>query len=88
MTENPDEQRYELRVDGELIGLADYYDRDGVRVIPHTEVRPSREGQGLGAVLVRCALDDIRAKGMSVGPACPFVGHFLRRHPEYADLAH
>jgi uncharacterized protein len=52
----------------------------------HTEVEPRLEGQGLGAVLVRGALDDARARGELVVPRCPFVAAFIHRHPEYEDL--
>ena len=37
-------------------------------------------------MLVRGALDDVRRKGMTVGPQCPFVANFIAEHPEYADL--
>jgi predicted GNAT family acetyltransferase len=36
--------------------------------------------------LVRHALDDLRAQGRRVDPACPFVAHYIRQNPEYADL--
>jgi len=40
----------------------------------------------LGAVLVRHALDDVRAKGRTIVPTCWFVAEFVDLHPEYADL--
>ena len=52
----------------------------------HTEVDEGHEGQGLGAELVRGALDAIRASGRTVIPTCPFTAAFIHRHPEYADL--
>ncbi len=84
--DNPDELRYELRVDGELVGEIRYRRGPGSVVLVHTEIDPSLEGQGLGAVLVRGALEDIRSRGGRVVPYCPFVRAYLRRHPEYADL--
>jgi predicted GNAT family acetyltransferase len=78
--------RYELLVDGELAGIADYREQGDVLVLPHTEVDASRRGQGLGAVLVRGALDDVRARGQKVVPACWYVAEFLEQHADYADL--
>ena len=85
--DNPDERRYEILRDGEVIGESWYQARPGVIVIVHTEVEPSAEGQGVGSQLVRGALDDIRAHGLRVKPVCPFVAAYLRRHPEQRDLA-
>jgi uncharacterized protein len=84
--DNPDEQRYELLVDGSLLGDLQYRRRPDAVALIHTEVSPSLEGRGLGARLVAGALDDIRARGLQVVPICPFVRAYIRRHPDYADL--
>ena len=84
--DNPQAARYELRVDGELVGVADYQERDGVLAFPHTEIEGARRGQGLGAVLVRGALDDVRRRGATVVPECWYVARFIDEHPEYRDL--
>jgi uncharacterized protein len=84
--DNPDEQRYELLVEGSLLGALQYRRRPDAVALIHTEVSPSLEGRGLGARLVAWALDDIRARGLKVVPICPFVRAFIRRHPDYADL--
>ena len=42
--------------------------------------------QGLGAELVRGALDDVRARGSTVLAQCWYVAEFIDQHPEYADL--
>ena len=81
-----DRSRYELLVDGELVGIADYQERDGALVMPHTEISSDRRGQGLGDVLVDGALADIRARGQKIVPACWFVREYVDRHPEAADL--
>jgi len=85
---NDTDHRYELLVDGELAGVADYRPsrEPGVLVFPHTEVDPSRRGSGLGEVLVRRALDDVRARGERVVPACWFVAEFFDLNPDYAEL--
>jgi uncharacterized protein len=81
-----DRSRYELVIDGTLVGIADYHP-DGDRVVmPHTVIDPSRRGEGLGAILVGGALDDLRAAGKRVVPACWFVREFIDENDEYADL--
>ena len=84
--DNPDRNRYELLLDGEVVGIADYR-IDGDRVVmPHTVIDPARRGGGLGAVLVQGALDDIRSAGRTVVPVCWFVAEFLDLNPDYEDL--
>jgi uncharacterized protein len=83
----PGRSRYELFVDGELVGVADYrLSRDGVATFPHTEIDGQRRGRGLGAVLVRAALDAERAAGHTIVPSCWYVAEFIDDNPEYADL--
>lgn len=81
-----DRSRYELVEDGSVIGFADYRDQGDVVELPHTVIEPRRRGEGLGAVLVRGALDDLRPSGRRVLPTCWYVAEFIDAHPEYADL--
>ena len=80
------EHRYRYLVDGEMVGVADYHDVPGARVVTHTEIDPAREGQGLGGAMVQAVLADIAAAGLHVVPLCSFVAAFIRRHPEHAHL--
>ena len=84
---NHEQSRYELAIDGKLVGIADYRVVDDVVVFPHTEIHRARRGEGLGAQLVQYALDDVRATNRRVRALCWFVADFLTEHPEYADLA-
>lgn len=86
VNKNEDKSRYEIRLDGELVGLADYRDDDGVREFPHTEVDPTVRGHGLAGRLVGEALKETRAAGLKVEPTCPYVATYIQRHPEYSDL--
>ena len=86
VTDAPEQSRYEARVDGALAGFAAYRLRGERIVLTHTEVDPAYEGRGVGTALARAALDDIRARGLAAVVQCPFIGAYIRRHPEYADL--
>jgi len=71
------EQRYEARQGETVVGVL-LYELDGdVVTFTHT---------GVGSTLARRALDDARASGRRVVPACPFVKAWIGRHREYADL--
>jgi len=84
--DNPARSRYELYVDDELAGIADYRVQGDVVVMPHTHIDRDRRGNGLGAELVKGALDDIRASGRTVVPQCWYVAEFIDEHPEYREL--
>lgn len=86
VTKNEERSRFEIRLDGELVGLADYRDDDGVREFPHTEVDPTVRGKGLAGRLVGEALKDTRDAGLKADPVCPYVAAYFKRHPEYQDL--
>jgi uncharacterized protein len=86
VTDNPGENRFEIRVDGKVAGYAAYWLGDDKVTLTHTEVDSAYEGQGLGSVLVRGTLDQLRERGVAVVPQCPFVRRFLGRHPDYLDL--
>jgi predicted GNAT family acetyltransferase len=78
--------RYELHVDGELVGVCEYAERDGLVLFPHTEIAYDHRGEGFGEVLVRGALEDVRARGQKVVPGCWFVAQYFDLHPDDADL--
>lgn len=78
--------QYHLFVDGVEVGELDYRTAGGRRTFTHTGVRPSFEGQGLAAQLVRRALDDARSEGVQVVPQCSYVAAYLRQHPADTDL--
>ena len=86
MRDNPTESRYELLIDEEVRGSISYRTKENTVTLVHTEVDPNVEGRGLGSRLVHDSLQDIRARGLSLVPVCPFVRFYLARHPEYMDL--
>jgi uncharacterized protein len=69
----PDEQRYEITIDGRTAGVASY-ELDGARLcFTHTEVDDDHSGQGVGSQLVTEALEDVSRRGLQVVPQCPYV---------------
>ena len=82
----PEAERYEILVDGELAGFAEYRGGGPMRALTHTEIDERFGGQGLGSRLITAVLDDIRGQGDHVLPLCPFVKAFLAEHREYLDL--
>ncbi|MFD0691174.1 GNAT family N-acetyltransferase [Actinomadura fibrosa] len=86
ITDNAEQNRYEIRLDGELAGFVEYTAQPDRLVFTHTEVDSAFEGKGVGSSLARGALDDVRAKGLSVVPRCPFIAKWIEKHPDYKDL--
>jgi predicted GNAT family acetyltransferase len=87
VVDNPDRHRYEARdADGTVLGFSAYRRSGETVVFTHTEVDDDQEGKGVGSVLVRGALDDVRRAGRKIRPLCPFVKAYVDRHEEYADL--
>jgi uncharacterized protein len=86
VTRAEEKDRYEIRVDGELAGIAAYRDRGDQRVFYHTEVKKAFGGRGLSSRLVTEALADLRAAGKLIVPVCPFVAGYLAKHPEFGDI--
>lgn len=85
ITLNPAAHRYEAVVDGYL-SVCEYEDTEDRRIFTHTLVPPELRGRGIAEQLVRKALDDTRAAGRKVVPACSYVARFIERHRDDQDL--
>jgi uncharacterized protein len=86
VTDVSDRRRFEIAIDGAVLGFVEYRRRPGIISFLHTEINPARNGEGLGTLLVKAALDTARAEGLAVLPYCPFVQGFINRHRDYLDL--
>ncbi|HEV7328146.1 MAG TPA: GNAT family N-acetyltransferase [Bosea sp. (in: a-proteobacteria)] len=85
VVDRPDQNRFELDIDGEL-ALA-YYKLDDDRVVlTHTEVPQALSGQGIGSRLAKGVFEQIRASGRKVVPRCSFMAGWVSRHKEYDDI--
>ena len=84
--ENPADSRFELTVDGQVVGYA-MYERDGSTVtFTHTVVEPQWEGRGLGTELAARAVASVREQGQRLVARCSFIRAYVESHPE-ADVA-
>ena len=88
VTDNTAKSRYEVHVGDALAGSVSYRLRVGGEVINliHTEIDPKFQGAGLAGQLAEAALDDIRARRLTVLPTCPYIRSWIGRHPDYEDL--
>jgi predicted GNAT family acetyltransferase len=86
ISHNADRQRYELKLDGEAVGKADYRDSGEQRIFTHTVIEPGNEGQGYATKLIDFAIADTREAGRRIVGECSMVAHWLTKHPELAEF--
>lgn len=85
VTHNEKEQRFEILAEGELAYL-EYRFYKGDIALMHTYVPGKIEGKGIASALAKFALEHAKNNKLPVMVYCPFVGAFLKRHPEYNEL--
>lgn len=79
-------RRFEILIEGGHCVL-DYTLAHATMTIVHTEVPTRLGGRGIAAGLVRAALDEARARGWKVVPACSYAEAFMHKHAgEYGDI--
>jgi predicted GNAT family acetyltransferase len=78
--------RYQLLLDGHVVGFSTFRVRPGYLVFLHTETDANFEGRGFGSRLARGLLDEVRARGEKIKAECPFIAAYIKKHPEYEDL--
>ncbi len=87
VVQNQELDRFELVIDGELVGYSAYELTDDEIIFTHTEILTQEREHGLGGRLVREALDHVRDHtDYRVVAQCPFVNRWISEHPEYQDL--
>jgi predicted GNAT family acetyltransferase len=85
LIDNREEKRYEFHLGSDTPFVE--YIRAGDKIyLTHTEVPPSLAGKGIGSALIGAVLSDIKEKGLTLVPLCPFVALYLQRNPEWKEL--
>lgn len=82
---NEEKKRFEVKINGYL-AVCEYIKLKTKIIFTHTEVPPALEGQGIGSMLAKTALDYARANELKVQPLCPYIAAYMKKHPEYQDL--
>lgn len=85
VTNNPGEQRFEARVDGQ-VAVVEYQRMGDTIAYVHTGVPEALRGRGIADGLARAALEYARDERLEVLPLCPFVAGYIERHPEFRSL--
>ena len=85
LIDNTKEKRYEFHTGTEVPRVEYIRARDKI-YLTHTEVPPSLAGKGIGSKLIGAVLEDIKEKGLTLVPLCPFVALYLQRNPEWKEL--
>lgn len=87
LVHEPDASRYTLRIDGDLVALADYTVNGNSISFPHTYTQPAKRGHGYAAEVVEFAMNDVEANSTrKVVPMCWYVADWFEAHPERAGL--
>lgn len=82
----PELTRWEVCVGAQMAGFTEYFMKDDRFVFVHTEIGEEFGGRGLGSILARGALDDLRAMGRMLVPLCPFIRDWVDGHEDYREL--
>ena len=85
ITHEPAAQRFVALVEGQEC-VIDYRLSGTTMTITHTGVPASLGGRGIASELARFALDQAKAQGWKVVPACSYVSAWIEKHPEYQGL--
>ena len=84
---SPEAKKFYIQVNGKEAHMAYRYQDDATVEYHHTYSPPELRGGGVAGKVVRAALEWARSQNLRVIPTCPYVAGFVRRHPEYQDIA-
>jgi len=85
VTHNEAEKQFEIKLGSSLAVLEYRLSGDTIQFL-HTEVPDDMAGKGIGGQLAKAGLEYAREHHLKVAPFCPFVGSYIKRHPEYLPL--
>lgn len=82
---NADASRYEVKLGGVLVGVAEYEIVGDQVIFEHTELDDAHAHEGLAKALAEGALDDVVRRGWRIVPICPFITKFVLRNQDTYD---
>jgi hypothetical protein len=87
LVDNRSANRYEFALPRGMALIS--YKRSGDRIaLVHMETPPATDDE-TAALVIRAALDDVRAQGLKLVPLCQRVARYVQRHAsEYDDIVH
>ena len=74
--------RFEIHLDGELIGVCDYTQHGNRLSFTHTEIEPAHGGKGYARLLVEIALNDAATQDLEVAPYCTYIQKVINENRE------
>lgn len=79
--------RYVLKVDGQLASVVDYRTNEGVRAFTRTFTPPPARGKGYAAEIVEFAVNEVEKEGgLTISPVCWYVDEWFMKHPDRKHL--
>jgi uncharacterized protein len=82
-----DANRYVLRIDDNIVAVAEYVINGSSISFNHTFTDPKLRGNGYAREVVDYAIDDVESTTkLRVVPMCWYVGKWFDEHPERAEL--
>ncbi|MGB3414063.1 MAG: GNAT family N-acetyltransferase [Microbacteriaceae bacterium] len=83
----PEQNRYLMRVDGQIASVVEYSDNANDRSFTRTFTPPPARGKGYAAEIVEFAVNEVEKQGgMTITPSCWYVEVWFEKHPERANL--
>lgn len=82
---NKAQKRFEIQVEGQ-VAVAEYMRVANRMIFTHTEVPTGLEGNGLGSMLAKTALEFAKKESLRVIPLCPYIAAYIKKHREYVPL--
>ena len=85
LIDNIEAKQYEIHIE-DSIAKIEYIKAQNNIYLTHTEVPTKLEGKGIGSSIVKLTLEDVKSKGLTLIPLCPFVALYIKRNPEWREL--
>lgn len=85
LIKNADKNRFELITDS-YTTFIEFKERGEKIWLIHTEAPEELKGKGSATAIVEKTLVYLEENGYKMVPLCPFVGAYLKRHPEWLRI--